>query len=90
MELNLFDGNTVMVEKDIQELNALCILQGIPLVMDANEAAEFLKIDVHSVYRLVRKGEIPYWKCGKEYRFAPYALLKMMGYTKKGGEMKVV
>jgi excisionase family DNA binding protein len=81
--VDLFDGEKVFIEKDIQDLNALCVLKEIPLVMNAPEAAEFLRIDIQSLYRLVRKRKVPFWKCGKEYRFAPYALLKMLGQGQK-------
>lgn len=38
-------------------------------VLNANEAAEYLKDHVETVRRMARRGEIPAFKVGKDWRF---------------------
>jgi excisionase family DNA binding protein len=44
-------------------------------VMNAREAADFLKAHVETIRRLARRGEIPAFKVGKDWRFHKKALL---------------
>ena len=44
-------------------------------IMNAKEAAGFLKAHVETVQRLARRGEIPAFKVGKDWRFQKQALL---------------
>jgi len=43
-------------------------------VVNAKEAAEYLKAHVETVRRLARRGEIPAFKIGKDWRFHKEAL----------------
>ncbi len=43
-------------------------------VLNAREAAEFLRAHVETVRRLARRGEIPSFKVGKDWRFSREAL----------------
>ena len=45
-------------------------------VLNAKEAAEFLGAYVETIRRLARKGEIPSYKIGKDWRFRKEALTK--------------
>lgn len=45
-------------------------------VLNAQEAADFLSAHVETVRRLARKGEIPSYKIGKDWRFRKEALTK--------------
>jgi excisionase family DNA binding protein len=38
-------------------------------VLNAKEAAEYLKAHVETVRRMARRGEIPAFKLGKDWRF---------------------
>lgn len=40
-----------------------------PEVMGVQELAEYLRISVHTVYRLAEQGKIPGRKVGKHWRF---------------------
>lgn len=40
-----------------------------PEVMGVKELAEYLRISVHTVYRLAEQGKIPGRKVGKRWRF---------------------
>ena len=37
--------------------------------MTVKELAEYLRVDSSTLYRLVRKGKIPAFKLGSDYRF---------------------
>lgn len=43
-------------------------------VLNAKEAAEYLKAHVETVRRMARRGEIPAFKVGKDWRFHKEAL----------------
>lgn len=45
-------------------------------VLNAKEAAQFLGAYVETIRRLARKGEIPSYKIGKDWRFRKEALIK--------------
>jgi excisionase family DNA binding protein len=38
-------------------------------ILTANEAADYLKINVRTIYRLIREGKIPGCKVGGSWRF---------------------
>ena len=38
-------------------------------ILTANEAADYLKVTVRTIYRLIRKGKIPGCKVGGSWRF---------------------
>lgn len=38
-------------------------------IMTVKEVAEYLRVDSSTLYRLVRKGKIPAFKLGSDYRF---------------------
>jgi excisionase family DNA binding protein len=44
-------------------------------IMNARDAADFLKAHVETIRRLARRGEIPAFKVGKDWRFHREALL---------------
>lgn len=45
-------------------------------VLNAKEAAEYFKAHVETVRRMARRGEIPAFKVGKDWRFQKEALKK--------------
>jgi excisionase family DNA binding protein len=45
-----------------------------PEVLDADEAGQFLRAHTETVRRLARRGEIPAYKVGKDWRFSRIAL----------------
>jgi len=45
-------------------------------IMTLSEVAEYFQIHRSTLYRLVRKGKIPYFKMGSDYRFDKYAIDK--------------
>ena len=47
-------------------------------VMTVPEVAEFLKVHRTTIYRMVRKGQIPSFKIGNNYRFDRDAIEKWM------------
>ena len=51
-------------------------MNGSDYVLNAREAAEYLGAHVETVRRLARKGEIPAFKVGKDWRFRRRALLR--------------
>ena len=54
-------------------------------VLNAKEAGAYLKAHVETIRRLARKGRIPAFKIGKDWRFHKGALLNWVnGQTPKG------
>ena len=51
-----------------------------PDVMTVTELAEFLRLPLSSVYRLVREGVIPGRKVGRHWRFSRKAMEQWLGY----------
>jgi excisionase family DNA binding protein len=47
-----------------------------PLMMTAIELAEYLRLDRSTLYRLIRKGNIPCFKVGSDYRFDVHVIDK--------------
>ena len=45
-------------------------------VLNANEAARFLRAHVETVRRLARRGDLPSFKVGRDWRFDRRALLR--------------
>jgi excisionase family DNA binding protein len=55
-------------------------------VLNAKEAAEYLKAHVETVRRMARRGEIPAFKVGKDWRFLKKSLwLWMQGRDQHSG-----
>lgn len=50
-----------------------------PEILNAQEAAEFLRVDPDTIRMLARDGRIPARKVGKEWRFSRRALLEFIG-----------
>jgi excisionase family DNA binding protein len=47
-----------------------------PLMMTAIELAEYLQVDRGTIYKLIRKGNIPCFKVGSDYRFDVHVIDK--------------
>jgi excisionase family DNA binding protein len=43
----------------------------LPPIMTVKEVAEYLRVHPSSVYKLVRRGELPAFRVGSEWRFKP-------------------
>lgn len=50
-----------------------------PEVMNAQEAAEFLRIGQNQLYEAVGRGEIPCQRIGRTLRFSRTALIRWLG-----------
>ena len=56
-------------------------------LMTLEEVAEYLRLSVHTVYKMAQKGKIPALKAGKKWRFRKEDIdhwLKVSNKTKKG------
>ena len=47
-------------------------------IMSAKEVADFLKMDINVIYSKCSKGEIPFFKMGKLYKFKKTEVLEWM------------
>ncbi len=47
-------------------------------IMTAPEVAKYLKVHPSTLYKLLRKGQIPFFKIGSDYRFDRDAIEKWM------------
>jgi excisionase family DNA binding protein len=53
-------------------------------VMDAPEVCDYLSIHRSTLYRLIKRGEIPYFRIGSDYRFNREAIDEWMKRKPKG------
>lgn len=51
-------------------------------IMTVNEAAEFLRVPVSTIYMLAQKGKIPSQKVGRHWRFHRGTLINWIADTK--------
>lgn len=58
-------------------------------IMSAREVADFLRIDVNLVYSKCSRGELPYSKLGKHYKFRKSDILDCMKQYDKGSGISV-
>jgi excisionase family DNA binding protein len=49
-----------------------------PLMMTTIEMAEYLKVHPSTIYRLIRRHQIPFLKIGSDYRFSVNVIDKWM------------
>ena len=64
--------------------------QDLPDALSAVEVAETLRVNVKTVYTLIRSGAIPAVRVGREYRVAKEALIGFLRSAEKRGENKYV
>ncbi len=62
----------------------------LPDALSAEELAEALRVNVKTVYKLIRAGAIPAVRVGREYRVAKGALIDFLRSAEKRGENKYV
>lgn len=53
-------------------------------IMNADECAEFLSVEVHTIYKMCKSKTIPFRKVGREYRFSRNALLNWLDNHQNG------
>ena len=76
------DENIIVIKKMLEELFNKQVMQ--PAINDGNaimsvkQVAQFLGVDINLIYAKCTKGEIPYFKVGKQYRFRKEDILKWM------------
>lgn len=61
---------------DFIESDGSATMKTDPEVLNTKEAADYLKAHIETVRRLARRGEIPAFKVGKDWRFNKEALKK--------------
>jgi excisionase family DNA binding protein len=57
-------------------------------LMTTRELAAYLKIDLDTLYKLLRKGQIPFFKVGGDYRFNRDEIDKWMNDLERAGAKK--
>jgi excisionase family DNA binding protein len=60
-----------------------------PAVLTVNEVAAYLRIHHSTVYRLVKRGELPGFRVGEDWRFYTAAIIKLTE-TSQQIEMEIV
>ena len=63
----------------MSELKIYSYPEPIPEVLNAKEAAKFLRIGINQFYEAVGRGDIPHQKIGRSFRFSKTALLQWLG-----------
>ncbi len=59
-------------------------------IMTPNEVAQYLRIHYTTLYRLIRRGEIPAFKVGSDYRFRRDAIEKWVAEKQRTQERSKV
>lgn len=62
----------------------------LPDALSAVEVADTLRVNVKTVYKLIRTGAIPAVRVGREYRVAKGELIGFLRNSEKRGENKYV
>ena len=62
----------------------------LPDALSAEELAAVLRLNVKTVYKLIRAGAIPAVRVGREYRVAKEAMISFLRSAEKRGENKYV
>jgi excisionase family DNA binding protein len=85
------------MEKEIHEVKMICIqflsghtkgtVENEEMFMNVKDVARFLKVETAMVYAACSKGEIPFLKIGKLYKFKKVDVLK---WIEKEKQNKVV
>ena len=57
----------------------------VSTVMTSVEISDYLQIDRGTLYRLIKKGGIPYFRLGKDYRFNSEAIDQWRELLEKSG-----
>jgi len=57
--------------------------EDLPIVMTADEVAEYLRIPRSSVYKLAQEGRIPCQKAGRRWRFHRAAIDQWLSNTQQ-------
>ena len=85
------------IEKEIHQIKMMCIqllsgqtkvsIENENMFMNVKDIAKFLKVETAVVYAACSKGELPFLKIGKLYKFKKTDVLK---WLEKDKESKVV
>ena len=54
-------------------------------LMTLEEVAEYLRLSIHTIYKMAQRGKIPALKAGKMWRFRRQAIDKWLGQNKYRG-----
>jgi excisionase family DNA binding protein len=81
------------IEKEIHQVKMMCIqllsgqtkgaIENEEMFMNVKDVARFLKVDTAVVYAACNKGEIPFLKIGKLYKFKKGDVLKWLEKEKE-------
>lgn len=58
-------------------------------IMSAREVADFLRLDINIIYSKCSRGEIPFFKVGKLYKFRKSEILRWMAQQDKDSGFSV-
>lgn len=58
-------------------------------IMSVKQVGQFLGLDVNIIYAKCSKGDIPYFKLGRQYRFKKHEILKWLKDQKNRAEFSV-
>lgn len=90
--LNKIDENITAIKQMLKELLNKQAVQSIPNdkgIMSVKQVAQFLNLDVNVIYAKCTKGDIPYFKIGKQYRFKKAEIQEWIKGQKEQPEFSV-
>lgn len=85
--LNQLDENVAAIKRMLEELLNKQAIQSLDKenneIMSVKQVAQFLGLDPNIIYTKCSKGDIPYFKIGKQYRFKRQDIIKWIGEQKE-------
>lgn len=78
-----------MLEKVLNSNQATVAIEDDCEIMTVNQVAKFLNLDPNVIYQKCGKGDMPYFRIGKGYRFKKNEILKWVENQKELPEISV-
>jgi excisionase family DNA binding protein len=87
------DENIAVIKQILETLISKPVTQSETnddkVIMSVKQTAQFLSVDINTIYAKCAKGDIPYFKIGKQYRFKKDDILNWVKAQNECSEFSV-
>jgi excisionase family DNA binding protein len=91
--LSGIEDNVAAIKRMLEELLSSAALQSVKSdeneIMSVKQVAQFLGLDVNMIYLKCSKGDIPYFKIGRQYKFKKPEILNWIKEQKDHPDISV-
>jgi excisionase family DNA binding protein len=90
--LGSIENDVAAIKRMLEELlsrSAQAVISDENGIMSVKQVAQFLGLDVNIIYLKCSKGDIPYFKLGRQYRFKKSEILKWIKEQKEHPDISV-